>query len=100
MVDYVNRGPDPRIGGPVGWLLAAVQTLLSFHSTTPPKVAMLSLRHGGHLAICWPLFLSIFVWRGDGRWWSFRVGWRWDVNWPGYIADVIVKPDIDNVVQP
>jgi hypothetical protein len=111
---YVNRGPDERVDGPVGKVLGGTQRLLSFQSPTPPKVAKVPLKDGGHIAVAWPPFLSVFVARGDGRYRSFRLGWRWDANWGdgnnpnepqverpgGYVADVIVKQSIDNVVLP
>jgi hypothetical protein len=91
---YVNRGPDPRILGPVGgW----IQSRLSFHSSTPPKALRLGSK--GHIAVSWPPFLSIFVPYGD-RFASFRLGWRYDHNWRGYIFDGIVKLRIDHVVEP
>ena len=99
MSGYINRGPDPRILGPVGgW----VQSKLSFHSDTPPKgVTLIGEKDAGHLAFTWPPFVSVFVPVGGGRYASFRAGWRWDRNWGrgGYIADVIVKA-IGHVVTP
>lgn len=114
MPEYVNRGPDPRAGGVVGHVLAATQRALSYQTTTKPKTVSVPLKDGGHVAVSWPPFLSVFVSRGDGRYRSFRAGWRHDPNWGdgnnshepqiaqpgGYIADVIVKGDIDHVVQP
>lgn len=96
MSGYVNRGPDPRILGPVGgW----IQRRLSFHSTTPPKGLKIPLG-SGHVAVTWPPFFSVFIPYAKKRWASFRIGWRWDHNWPGYIADAIVKLRINNVVRP
>jgi len=111
---YVNRGPDPRVDGVAGKIAGGTQRALSFYSETPPKVAAIQLKDGGHIAVAWPPFFSVFVSRGDGRYRSFRIGWRYDVNWGdgnnpnepkretpgGYIADVIVKGNIDKVVAP
>ena len=98
VAQYVNRGPDPRILGPVGgW----VQSKLSFHSDTPPKgVTLIGEKNAGHLAFTWPPFVSVFVSTGNGRYASFRAGWRHDHNWPGFVADIIVKLRIDKVVSP
>ena len=110
-VHYVNEGPDPRVRGPIGNLVAKTQRALSFRSQQEPKTASLPIG-SGHIAVSWPPFLSIFIPRGNGRYASFRIGWRHDPNWGdgnnpnempvehpgGYIADVIVKPNIDNVV--
>lgn len=115
MADYVNQGPDKRAGGAIGEVLAATQRALSYRSPSPSTVlAKIPLSDGGHIAIAWPPFLSIFVSKGNGRYQSFRAGWRYDANWGdgnhptepahdppgGYIADVIIKGDIDKVVEP
>src|SRR5262245_904263 len=96
---YVNPGPDKRpLGAIGGW----IQSRLSFHSSTPPKVAKIPFPGGGHIAVAWPPFFSIFIPKGNGHYASFRAGWRWDVNWGrgGYIADVVVKLNIDKEVLP
>jgi len=111
---YVNRGPDPRVDGVLGKIAGGTQRALSFYSETPPKVAAIPLKDGGHIAVAWPPFFSVFVSRGDGRYRSFRIGWRFDPNVgdgnnpnepvhdpPGaYFPDVIAKGNIDKVVQP
>ena len=122
---YVNQdttpGGDPRIGGRLGAVLGRTQRALSVNSPTPPKVAKKAFAGGGHVALSWsrgtraPLpFVSLFIPLGNGRFWSWRAGWRWDPysgdgrnpNEPAraqpgtYIADVIFKADIDNEVMP
>jgi hypothetical protein len=104
MIDYVNRGPDPRILERIpviGWLAVRLQNWLSFKSDKHPKgITLLGRKDGGHLALTWPPFVSIFVPYGKNRYASFRAGWRHDHNWGGYVADVIVKLRINNVVTP
>src|SRR5262245_58262026 len=95
----VNLGPDKRpLGAIGGW----IQSRLSFHSSTPPKFARLSLPSAGSIAASSPSFFSLIMPKGNGHYASFRAGWRWDVNWErgGYIADVIVKLNIDKEVLP
>lgn len=113
-IRYWNQGPDHRYEGPLSIVPKAVQTGLSYYSTTPPKTAAIPLKHGGHISVSWPPFFSVFVSKGNGRYRSFRLGWRFDPNVgdgknprepfhdpPGaYIADVIAKGSIDHVVQP
>jgi hypothetical protein len=114
MAEYVNRGTDPRAGGVVGQVLATTQRALSVQTPTPPKTAtILPLKRGAGVTVSWPPFLSVFIPKANGRYWSFRAGWRWDANWGngnnayepkvdepgGYIADVIIKTDIDHVVR-
>ncbi len=97
MVDYVNRGPDERVADKVPilrWLAPWLQQTLSYHSTTPPKVkALWREKKGGpgHVAVCQPPFFTMAVPKSNGSYFTFRIGWRWDLNWPGYIADVILK---------
>lgn len=107
---YVNQGKDRRIGGELGKQLALEQRLRSFKCATPPK-RILERRHGGvlrelsfapdgqeHLAIAIPL--------PNGRWNTYRRGYRFDPNWGdertkgynpqpeivgGYIYDYIIK---------
>jgi len=112
MVDYVNRGTDPRVDGPLGQIAARTQRALSFRSQMEPKTASLPIG-SGHIAVSWPPFFSAFIPRGNGKYFSFRIGYRHDPNWGdgnnpremqvanpgGYIADVIVKPSIDHVVK-
>jgi hypothetical protein len=99
MSGYINRGTDARILGPwAGW----VQSKLSFHSSRPPKVAALRFGREGHIAVLWPPFLSIAIPKPNGRYATFRAGWRWDHNWGrgGYVADVIVKLNMRYPVTP
>lgn len=103
---YPNRGTDERILGAVGgW----IQQRLSYHSDDKPHAAVLGERTGPHLSVSWPPFLSIAVKdpKNEGKFLTFRMGWRWDKNWRplgqdeggGYIADVIIKR-MDHVVSP
>lgn len=106
---YVNQGPDPRAGGALGHVLAFMQRSLSFHSSTPP-FSLIYRRDGWKVGIEFSRpgllpFVLFFkphaVVVDRPRWWSFRAGWRWDQNWGrgGYVADVIVKPRISNLVD-
>ncbi len=85
--EYQNRGSDPRAGGFLGQVFAMVQTLGSWHSPNPPK------KFGGdRFAIFWPPFIGIAIPYGHpAKFATFRAGFRWDNNWPGYILDVIIK---------
>lgn len=112
MTTSVNQGTDPRIEGPIGEYLARTQRALSFRSEQEPKTASLPIGDG-RIAVSWPPFFSVFIPRKNGNYFSFRIGWRHDPNWGdgnnpnemkvdhpgGYIADVILKPNIDNVVK-
>ena len=101
--DYVNRGTDPRIlehVPVVGPLSKGLQNMLSFRSANPPQAVGVPLKRRGHIAVCWPPFFTVATAKANGRYWTFRIGWRWDSNWPGYVADVIVKTDMKTPVSP
>lgn len=97
---YVNQGPDPRAGGPVGAVLARTQQALSFHGD-PPTPKVVTAGKTEILTVAWPPFLSINTAKDNGRFASFRIGWRYDKNWGegGYIADVIIKGNMDKRVH-
>lgn len=109
---YRNQGPDARIGGRVGLVLAWIQRTFSFHSATPPY-RWIYRRDGLKVGVSWsrpwllPWF-ELFVPRrvvDRQRWWSFRLGWRFDKLWDetpgrgGYFPDVILKSRIDNLAE-
>lgn len=113
MAEYVNRGTDMRVGGALGHVLAWIQRTLSFHSETPPfscvaRWGTSPRRYKVGLEWSRPWLLPFFLLfiphcrvRDRPRWYSFRAGWRFDENWGrgGYVADVIVKLGVDNLVE-
>ena len=91
---YQLAGTDKRIGGELGKILGGLQRDLSFKSDTPPArhaelignvILETTVAPNGrvHYAVAVP--------RPKGRWATIRAGWRWDHNYPGYIADVVIK---------
>src|SRR5688572_10660090 len=107
---FVNQGTDERIPGEIGKFLALIQRLESFKSATPPIREVKHLSGGGlyevatapngkqHLSYAFPT--------GNGRWMTFRFGYRYDANWGdanvkgynpepgvigGYIYDAVLK---------
>ena len=107
---YVNAGTDGRMGGSLGRAMGRTQSALSFKSDVPP-VKVVEHLEGGVLfetatAPNGRQHYSLAIPRGNGRWATFRFGWRFDPNWGdehvigynpnpeivgGYIADGIVK---------
>ncbi len=76
----VNAGPDARIDpfGVVCWL----QQHYSFKSAAEPRLHT----HGYWAWGRHPLYF-VYNWRrADGSVLVLRVGWRYDVNWRGYIG--------------
>ena len=108
----VNVGPDARLPWPLGTILGRFQQQRAFKSSTPPyKVVTGSLDAGvlTERSYSIPGFKPFYGWakrRPDGRWDTFRMGYRWDPNWGdanvqgynpdpeivgGYFPDVISK---------
>ena len=92
-----NEGKDRRY---VRWLLCPLQNLLSFKSEREPRWLVKKLRHDSipdwpepgveagsyvSLGIAWPPYAVYQRWRGAGRSILIRLGWRYDMNWRGYI---------------
>jgi len=84
--DYINRGPDKRPLGRVGGFL---QGLFSwpFRGAHFPPWSFKVLQQ----QVAFPPFLALNVPYGRSRWFTFRAGWRFDSNYNGYIADIILK---------
>lgn len=85
-LDYINRGPDKRPLGRIGGFLQGLFSLPFSWKHTPPK----KLVQIGKSAIFWPPFIAINI-RQNQLWRTVRIGYRWDANYEGYIADVIIK---------
>src|SRR6266704_3352341 len=79
-----NEGPDRRALGKIGCKL---QRVLSFHSTHLPK--WLLAKHGDdggvRIGFAFPPYFISQTQNDDGTWNSVRFGWRYDVNWMGYL---------------
>lgn len=109
---YVNEGPDPRLRGPLGAILAKLQRMSLKYSQTPPVKVVDQSGAWGQFSIYDPFFFALFLKRNDDLYWSARFGWRYDqnigdgnnpkepVHTPpgGYFLDVIIKPKIDKIV--
>ena len=108
MGTYINRGPDKRVDGWLGKIAGNIQYHLSFRARFEPA----------HVMLCFPFYISIafpLLWTRDPeRDFTIRAGWRYDTYWGdhadangpadapgqkhgGYIADVIIKANMDNV---
>src|ERR1041384_6158354 len=74
-----NEGPDTRLLGKVG---CKIQRIFSFHSTPPPKWLLAKHDAEGDMSegIAFPPYIII-----QSKDHFFRLGWRFDTNWHGYI---------------
>lgn len=87
-----GEGSDRRT---FGWLICPLQRILSRKSLKQPRLLIItagtsSSLHGSFYPVLsaagiWPPYLVINVRRGL-LWQMFRIGWRYDKNWKGYIG--------------
>lgn len=78
----VNQGEDRRkFGTAVCWL----QRQLSWKSERQPHIMFIGNSQHRHLGLAWPPYLVYNAPRITGGWFMFRVGFRYDRVWRGYI---------------
>jgi hypothetical protein len=82
----VNQGSDRRFGAP---LVCWAQRHLSWKSGNEPHFLLIGHAHGTSLGLAWPPYLVYNSPDGDGRWRLFRIGFRYDRNWRGYIFPTV-----------
>jgi len=81
--DFVNAGDDVRYD-PFG-LSSALQRALSFK-------ALWQYWPGIFIGIFPPFFvINVPLSTKGNRYFLFRIGWRYDHGWPGYIAESTIK---------
>jgi len=78
----VDQGNDQRIGAKV---VCGMQRELSWKSEDQPHLHTLGPPDGVHVAVAWPPYLVLNSPSANGYWHMFRVGFRYDRNWHGYI---------------
>lgn len=95
---YVNAGTDPRIGGELGKILGSIQRDLSFKTD---EVPIRTVERVGNISLATDVWsngrvhYSIAIPKSSGRWFTLRLGWRYDPNWPGAIFDIVLKQDAE-----
>ncbi|MGH6689105.1 MAG: hypothetical protein ACRD3C_20305 [Vicinamibacterales bacterium] len=83
----VNVGPDARLPWPLGPILGRFQQQNAFKSSHPPITIVRGSEAEGWLeqvSYSVPGHKAFYGWakrRDDGRWDTFRMGYRWDQNW-------------------
>lgn len=107
----INEGSDTR---QLGWLICPLQRLLSFKSTKTPKLFKFGwdtyLSDKGDYVyptlgiVIWPFYIVRQKMLADNEkeinsWKLFRFGWRYDVNWSGYIFPTAANKIIDKPME-
>ena len=84
----VNQGNDRRIAAPlVCWL----QRHLSWKSENEPHLHVLGDPHRRSLGLAWPPYLVYNSPDGAGHFRMFRIGFRYDRKWRGYIFPTLAR---------
>ncbi|MGH9535370.1 MAG: hypothetical protein ACRD2E_10980 [Terriglobales bacterium] len=81
----VNQGADRRYFAP---LICSSQRRFSWKSNGPPRLWIIGNPRGTSVGLAWPPYLVFNTPRGR-RWQMFRIGFRYDRNWRGYIFPTV-----------
>ncbi len=92
----VNQGTDLRMAAPV---VCGMQRKLSWKSENPPHLFRLGNCRRTHVAIAWPPYVVVNSRRAEGHWLMFRMGFRYDQSWHGYIFPTAAFKSLDHPVQ-
>lgn len=89
----VNQGNDRRIGAK---FICGSQRRFSWKSENRPNLLTIGSSEGVHFAVAWPPYLVVNAPASNGNWRMFRVGFRYDRNWRGYIFPTAACKCIDS----
>ena len=82
----VNQGSDRReCATVICWL----QRQMSWKSEIEPHFVLIGNPQGTNLGLAWPPYLVFNTPNGANHWDMFRVGFRYDRTWRGYIFPTI-----------
>jgi len=82
----INQGTDCREFSTV---ICWAQRHLSWKSEHPPHFLLLGKPKGTSLGLAWPPYVVFNSPDGTGRWRMFRIGFRYDRTWRGYIFPTV-----------
>lgn len=82
----VNQGKDQRIAGAA---ICWAQRHLSWKSKHKPDFLLIGNSKGTSIGVAWPPYFVFNLPDGNGHWHMFRIGFRYDRNWGGYIFPTI-----------
>jgi hypothetical protein len=82
----VNQGSDRREFAPVVcWL----QRGMSWKSEHEPHFVLIGKPNGTNLGLAWPPYMVFNTPAGEDQWRMFRIGFRYDRTWRGYIFPTV-----------
>lgn len=82
----VNQGNDRRECAPV---ICWLQRQMSWKSEHEPHFLLIGNPQGTNLGLAWPPYLVFNMPDGANHWRMFRIGFRYDRTWQGYIFPTI-----------
>lgn len=87
----INQGNDCRVFGTV---ICWSQRHMSWKSEHQPHLVVLGSVDRTHLGLAWPPYLVFNSPNGSGNWRMFRIGFRYDRAWRGYIFPTIAAKNL------
>jgi hypothetical protein len=82
----VNQGSDRREFAPV---ICWLQQRMSWKSEQEPHFVSIGRPDGTNVGLAWPPYVVFNLPDGNGRWRMFRIGFRYDRTWRGYIFPTV-----------
>jgi hypothetical protein len=82
----VNQGSDPHVAATV---ICWAQRRFSWKSAHEPHFVLIGNPERTNIGLAWPPYLVYNSPDGSGRWRMFRIGFRYDQNWRGYIFPTV-----------
>jgi hypothetical protein len=92
----VNQGSDRREFAPV---VCWMQRHMSWKSEHEPHFALIGKPDGTNLGLAWPPYTVFNLSDGDGHWRMFRLGFRYDRTWRGYIFPTMAAKRISQPLR-
>lgn len=78
----IDQGPDRRVAATV---VCWAQRHLSWKSEHKPRFVLIGNPKRTSIGLAWPPYLVYNSPDRRGRWHMFRIGFRYDLSWRGYI---------------
>jgi hypothetical protein len=87
----VNQGSDRREFAPV---ICWLQRQMSWKSEHEPHFVSIGRLDGTNLGLAWPPYIVFNLSDGNGHWRMFRIGFRYDRTWRGYIFPTVAAKNL------
>jgi len=92
----INQGKDSRIGAT---FICWAQRHLSWKSEHEPHFVLIGSAERTNIGLAWPPYIVYNSPDGSGHWRMFRIGFRYDRNWHGYIFPSVAWKRLSNPLR-